>query len=347
MGNMIFEEKNILITGGTGSLGKTLVRRIMTGELGKPSKIIVFSRDEAKHHQMKIDWKNIKYATDDVFYHNFEEILDFRIGDVRDYNSVLRAARDSDIIIHAAALKQVPVCEYFPFESVKTNIIGAKNIVEAVMECGERVESVIAVSTDKACKPINTYGMCKAIQERVILNANLSSKRTKFICVRYGNVIASTGSVIPLFKQQITSGGPLTITTPDMTRFFLNLDQAVDTIFEALENGDPGDIYVPIVPSASIMDLAHVMIGERDIEIQFIGIRPGEKVHEILISEEEANRTVKRGKYYVILSILPEIRRTDVRSLTLDGEYSSADRIMLRAELDKVLRDQGLLESRK
>ena len=342
---MFFEDKNIVITGGTGSLGQTLVKRIMTGQLGKPEKIIIFSRDEAKQHQMKIDWKNIKYATHDVFYHNFEEILDFRIGDVRDYESVLNAVRDSDIIIHAAALKQVPVCEYFPFEAVKTNIIGAQNIVRAVGECDGKIESVIAISTDKACKPVNTYGMCKAIQERIILTANLSCKKTKFICVRYGNVIASRGSVIPLFKQQIKNGSPLTITTKDMSRFFLNLDQAVDIIFEALRNGNPGDTYVPNVSSARIMDLAEIMIGDRNIEIEFIGIRPGEKVHEILISEEEVNRTIERGNYYVICSILPEIRQdNEIGEIALDKEYSSADRIMTKKELENVLREQGHLE---
>jgi FlaA1/EpsC-like NDP-sugar epimerase len=341
---MIFEGKNILITGGTGSLGRSLVKRIMTGCLGKPNKIIIFSRDEAKHHQMKIDWKNLKYATHEVFYHNFEEILDFRIGDVREYRSVLNAVKNSDIVIHTAALKQVPVCEYFPFESVKTNVIGAQNIAEAVKECDGKVESVIAISTDKACKPINTYGMCKSIQERIILTANLDCEKTKFMCVRYGNVIASTGSVIPLFQQQIKNGGPITITTKDMTRFFLNLDQAVDTIFEAFKSGKRGEIYVPIVPSARVMDLAEMMIGDRNIKIEFIGIRPGEKVHEILISEEEINRTIERGKYYVIHSILPELCKDSVINPALNKEYSSADRLMTGAELNNVLVEQGFLE---
>jgi UDP-glucose 4-epimerase len=341
---MIFEAKNILITGGTGSLGRNLVKRIMTGCLGKPNKIIIFSRDEAKHHQMKIDWKNIKYATHEVFYHNFEEILDFRIGDVREYRSVLNAVKNSDIVIHAAALKQVPICEYFPFESVKTNVIGAQNIAEAVKECNGKVESVIAISTDKACKPINTYGMCKSIQERIILTANLDCEKTKFMCVRYGNVIASTGSVIPLFKQQIKNGGPITITTKDMTRFFLNLDQAVDTIFEALKSGKRGEIYVPIVPSARVIDLAEMMIGDRNIKIEFIGIRPGEKVHEILISEEEINRTIERGKYYVIHSILPELCESKAINPVLNKEYSSADRLMTGVELNNVLEEQGFLE---
>ena len=341
---MIFKKKRILITGGTGFLGRTLVRRIMTGELGKPSRIIVFSRDEAKHHRMKTEWKNRKYATDEIFYRNFEEILDFRIGDVRDYESVLSAARDADIIIHAAALKQVPICEYFPQEAVKTNILGPQNIARAAAELNGQIESVVAISTDKACKPINTYGMCKAIQERIIITSNLACRKTKFICVRYGNVIASTGSVIPLFEQQIKSGGPITITKKDMTRFWLDLDQAVDTIFEALKNSQPGDTFVPIIPSSKIMDLAEIMIGDRDIGIEIIGIRPGEKIHEILVSEEEVKRTVKRGDYYVIQSILPEIRPDTGEDLALEKEYSSADRLMSREKLENVLRELGHLE---
>lgn len=341
---MIFEGKNIAITGGTGSLGRTLVKRIMTGQMGKPRKVIVFSRDEAKQHQMKVDWANLTYATDDVFYHNFEELLDFRIGDVRDYESVLNLVRDSDIIIHAAALKQVPVCEYFPYESVKTNILGAQNIVRAVRDFDGKIESVLAISTDKACKPINTYGMCKAIQERIILTANLNCKKTRFLCVRYGNVIASTGSVIPLFRQQIKNGGPLTITAKEMTRFFLNLDQAVDVIFTSLRDGNPGETYVPIVSSAKITDLAEIMIGDRNIEIKFIGIRPGEKIHEILISEEEAYRVIKRGDYYVICSILPEIHRNNIEELVLTKEYSSAEGVMTKEDLNEVLKKHGYLE---
>ncbi|MBD3181063.1 NAD-dependent epimerase/dehydratase family protein [Candidatus Poribacteria bacterium] len=343
-GKLLFDKKNILITGGTGSLGRTLVKRIMDGVLGRPKRIIIFSRDEAKHHRMKLDWKNIKYATDDIFYRNFEEILDFRIGDVRDYESVLSAARDSDIIIHAAALKQVPVCEYFPYEAVKTNILGAQNISRATIELDGKIETVLAISTDKACKPINTYGMCKAIQERIILTANLSCSKTRFICVRYGNVIASTGSVIPLFKQQIKNGGPLTITTRDMTRFFLNLDQAVDTIFEAFKSGKSGETYIPIVPSAKITDLAEIMIGKRDIEISIIGIRPGEKIHEILVSEEESKRTIRRNNYYVICSILPEISQIPITETVLKDEYSSADRLMNKQELENILKEQGHLE---
>ncbi len=340
---MIFQDKTILITGGTGSLGKSLVRRIMTGEAGKPKKIIIFSRDEDKQHSMKLEWKNMKVATDEVFYHNFDEILVFQIGNVKDYETVVGAVKDAEIVIHAAALKQIPVCEYFPFESVKTNIVGAQNIIQAVKENEKKVEVLLAVSTDKACKPVNTYGMCKAIQERLIIQANLNSGNTKFICVRYGNVIASRGSVVPLFREQIRNRGPVTITTKEMTRFWLSLDTAVDIVFDAIRFAYAGDIYIPDVASANIMDLAEVMIGDRKIHIEFTGIRPGEKVHEILISEEEISRTIKRGNYYVICPILPELQKEKAEKPTLTKELSSADRTMSKSELKAFWEKEGLL----
>ena len=342
--NMIFQDKTILITGGTGSLGKSLVRRIMTGELGEPERIIIFSRDEDKQHQMRLEWKGLAAATDDVLYRNAEGILDFRIGDVKDYESIVRSVREAEVIIHAAALKQVPVCEYFPYESVKTNILGMQNIIRVINENENKVEIVLAVSTDKACKPINTYGMCKAIQERLTIQANLNSEHTKFICVRYGNVIASRGSVIPLFREQIRNGGPVTITTKEMTRFWLTLDTAADIIFDALHFAHAGEIYIPDVPSANIMDLAEVMIRERNIDIEFTGIRPGEKIHEILISEEEIPRTIKRGNYYVICPILPELQEEKIGKHILTKELSSADRTMSKGELEAFGRKERILD---
>jgi FlaA1/EpsC-like NDP-sugar epimerase len=333
---MIFRNKTVLITGGTGSLGKCLVRRIMTGSLGTPKKVIIFSRDEDKQYQMKL-------ATDDVYYHNFEELLDFRIGDVRDFESVTRSVKEAEIIIHAAALKQVPVCEYFPHESVKTNLLGAQNIIRAIIENQNCVETVIAISSDKACKPINVYGMCKAIQERLLIEANLRCSNTKFICARYGNVAASRGSVIPLFQEQIKNGGPVTITVKEMTRFLLTLEQATDIIFDAIRGGKAGDTYVPILDSFSVMDLAEVMIGNKNIDIELIGIRPGEKIHEILISEEEISRTVKQGKYYVIRPILPELRRA-VNKPALNKELSSANQKMSKKELRAFLKKEGFFK---
>jgi len=339
---MIFQDKTVLITGGTGSLGKSLVRHIMTGRLGKPKQVIIFSRDEDKQYNMELEWKNLKVATDDVFYYA-DEILTFQIGDVRDYESVVRAVRQADIIIHAAALKQIPIGEYFPFESIKTNILGAQNIIRAIVENENNVETVLAVSTDKACKPVNTYGMCKAIQERLIVEANRLCPETRFICVRYGNVAASRGSIIPLFQEQIRNGGPLTITRDDMTRFILSLDTAIDIIMEAISSAELGDTYVPDLPSVRVTDLAEVMIGERGVKIKVIGVRPGEKVHEILISEEEIPRTIRRGDYYVICPLLPKLRKAEIGKPVLTGELSSADHCMSESQLKDFLQAGGYL----
>ena len=333
---------NVLIIGGTGSLGKRLVRRIMTGEMGKPNKIIIMSRDEAKQHDMRVEWKNLSTATHELFYRDYQDVLSFRIGDVRNYNSVYTAMKDCHVVINAAAMKQVPACEYFPSQAVQTNIQGAQNIVTAIRSEALNTRLVVDVSTDKACKPINTYGMTKAIQERIILEANRDCPLTRFVCVRYGNVMASRGSVIPLFQNLINHGGPTTITTEDMTRFMMSLDQAVDTIFGAMKHGAPGDTFIPIVPSANMIDLASVMIGERDIEIKVIGIRPGEKIDEILISEEEVYRTSKCKDFYVIKSILPEIHKDEIVPV-LEKEMSSKDYLITKDELKELLTKEGHL----
>ncbi|HTH38610.1 MAG TPA: polysaccharide biosynthesis protein, partial [Pyrinomonadaceae bacterium] len=197
--------KRILVTGGTGSLGKTLVRRLLSGEMGLPDRITVFSRDEAKQHFMRLEFQHRSVATDDVIYHKAEDILDFRIGDVRDRGAVTAALKGIEVVFHAAALKQVPSCEYFPFEAVQTNIYGAQNVVTAIKENGLPVTDVVGISTDKACKPINVMGMTKALQERVFVEANREYPDTRFLCVRYGNVIASRGSIVPLFAEQVRS----------------------------------------------------------------------------------------------------------------------------------------------
>jgi FlaA1/EpsC-like NDP-sugar epimerase len=335
--------KKIVITGGTGSLGQVLIRRLLSGEMGQPTKIIVFSRDEAKQHNMRVEYMQKKVVTDEVIYRNFEQLLEFRIGDVRDFHSVSSCLRNADVVFNAAALKQVPTCEYFPFEAVQTNIEGPQNIVRAIRELNLPVEMVVGISTDKACKPVNVMGMTKAIQERLFIRANLDCPDTRFICVRYGNVLASRGSVIPLFHEQIRQGGPITITTKDMTRFLLSLDQAVDTIFAAIKDGYKGETYIPNVPSAKMTDLANVMIGDRPIKTEITGIRPGEKTHEILVSEEEAYRTIPRNGYYVILPILPELRRNDAENNYLSKEYSSADYLMSEQDLQSMLNQYQLL----
>lgn len=332
------EGKRILVTGGTGSLGQVVVRRLLTGELGRPAKITVFSRDEAKQHYMRLSYLHRQAATDEVIYRNFQELLSFRIGDVRDYSSVLQAVREADVVIHAAALKQVPTCEYFPHQAVQTNIIGPHNVVRAISENDTPVEVVAGISTDKACKPINVMGMTKALQERLFIEANMECARTRFVCVRYGNVIASRGSVVPLFLEQIAHGGPVTVTLKEMTRFLLSLDRAVDTVFAAICGAERGETYIPRVPAARVTDVAEVLIGKRDIPIVFTGIRPGEKIHEIMVSEEECYRTTQRDGYYVIRPMLPELQTTPLAAPALTGEYSSSEVTLDHAGLRELLR---------
>lgn len=322
---MELEGKKILVTGGTGSLGQTLVKRILTGEMGRAAKVTVFSRDEAKQHYMRLEFLHRRNATDDIIYQNSHNVLNFRIGDVRDYSALRAAMSEVDIVFHAAALKQVPSCEYFPVEAVQTNINGAINVAKAIKENNLPVEKVIGISTDKACKPINVMGMTKALQERILIEANRDCQNTSFMCVRYGNVIASRGSIVPLFVEQIRNKQPITITLEEMTRFLLTLDKAVDTVFAALRQGRTGETYVPQVAAAKITDVAKALSGENDLQINFTGIRPGEKVHEIMVSEEECFRTVERDGYYVILPVLPELREEQEFTPALVGEYSSKD----------------------
>lgn len=341
---MIFEDKTILVTGGTGSMGKTFVHRVLAGDMGTPKKIIVLSRDEAKQHDMRMSYLHKLVATDEVIYRNFMNVLEFRIGDVRDYADVCAAIRHADIVVNAAALKQVPVCEYFPHQAVLTNCIGAANIVRAIEENDYPVETVVAISTDKAAKPVNVMGMTKSIQERIFTAANILSPNSRFICVRYGNVLASRGSVIPLFHDQIRNGGPVTVTVPEMTRFLLSLDQAVDTVFAAIREARPGETYVPNAPAATVINLAKALIGERDIEIKFTGIRPGEKMHEIMVSEEEANHCVKRGDYFAIRPMLPELQIDSApEANALSREFSSADTVLDHAGTVRLLQAHKLM----
>src|SRR5687767_1030031 len=253
---MIFEGKTILVTGGTGSMGKTFVRRVLAGELGTPRKVIVFSRDEAKQHEMRMSYLHRAVTTDEVIFRNFMSVLEFRIGDVQNYAEVCSAVRGVDIVVNAAALKQVPTCEYFPLQAIGTNCLGASNIVRAIEESRSPVETVVGISTDKACKPVNVMGMTKSLQERIFVAANVLNAKTRFICVRYGNVLASRGSVIPLFLDQIRNGGPVTLTVPKMTRFLLTLDQAADTVFAALREAKAGETWVPRAPSATVQNIA-------------------------------------------------------------------------------------------
>jgi UDP-glucose 4-epimerase len=331
------EEKRVLVTGGTGSLGQSLTRRILSGEKGKPARVTVFSRDEAKQHYMRLAFMQQKAATDEIIYENSQDLLNFRIGDVRDYPALLAAMRDADVVFHAAALKQVPSCEYFPFEAVQTNIYGAQNVVRAIRENRLPIETVVGISTDKACKPINVMGMTKALQERILIEANLDCADTNFVCVRYGNVIASRGSIVPLFVEQVRNRQPLTITLKEMTRFLLSLDKAVDTVFAAIEHGERGETFIPRVASARMTDVARVLMGREELPMVFTGIRPGEKVHEIMVSEEECFRTIERGDYYAIMPTLPELRRLQDFTPALSSEYSSKDGNVLLEALTTLL----------
>lgn len=343
---MYFQDKKILVTGGTGSMGKTFVRRVLSGELGIPKKLIVMSRDEGKQHQMRVSYLHSENSTDEVIYKNFLNTLEFRIGDVRDYADVCSAVRDVDIVVNAAALKQVPTCEYFPQQAVLTNCFGAANIVRAIQENDLPVHTVIGISTDKACKPVNTMGMTKAIQERIFISANVLNPKTRFLCVRYGNVLASRGSVIPLFHEQIRNGGPVTITDARMTRFLLTLNQAVDTVFSALQHGKAGEIFIPRAPSSFMTDVAKALIGDRKIEIKNTGIRPGEKMYEIMVSDEEAPYVVQRGDYYVIQSMLPELSGNVEKSKVqlLKKEYSSDDQVLDYKGTFELLKKNNLLD---
>lgn len=327
--DLIFDSKRILVIGGTGSLGKTLVRRILSGECGLPEKVIVLSRDEAKHHDMRVGYQRRKHATDDVTYDNFLRRLEFRLGDIRNYADVASAVRGIDIVINAAALKQVPNCEYFPEQAVLSNCLGPANVVRAIRELNLQVETVVGISTDKACKPINVMGMTKAIHERIFQAANITCGQTRFVCSRYGNVLGSRGSVIPLFHEQIRGGGPVTITVPEMTRFLMSLDQAVDCVFEAIRSAYPGETYVPCMDASTVLNLAKALIGDRKIPIKATGIRPGEKMHEIMISVEESPYATRRGDYWAIRSLLPELHAIDtLQTPEITSEYSSADHVI-------------------
>ncbi len=339
---MFLEGKRVVVTGGTGSMGKTFVRRVLTGEMGTPEKVIVFSRDEGKQHYMRLAYQNREVSTDEIIFENFKRVLEFRIGDVRSYADVSAVLRDADVVVNAAALKQVPTCEYFPGQAVQTNCLGAQNIVRAIHELKLNVDTVVGISTDKAVKPVTVMGMSKAIMERIITSGNVTNPETRFLCVRYGNVLASRGSVIPLFLSQIAAGGPITITMPEMTRFLLSLDDAVDTVFEAMKNGQAGEVTIPTAPSATVINLAKAMIGDRDIEIKDIGIRPGEKVHEILISEEEANHCIRRGDYYAVCSMLPELN-TGKEEFVKMTEYSSAGSVISFEDTVALLESHSLL----
>lgn len=342
-----FSNKRVLITGGTGSLGRALVKRLLSMGDKSPSKIIIFSRDEAKQHYMRLDYLQKREATDEIIYNNFKRSVEFRIGDVRDLRAVTSAMSNVHIIIHAAALKQIPSCEYFPIEAINTNVLGSINIVEAIRSKGPShcVHKVIGISTDKACMPVNSYGMAKSLMERIFVSANIDHLGVSFSLVRYGNVLASRGSVIPLFKDQINSGGPVTITDMNMTRFFFSLDDAVNVVFKAIKDAYPGEIVIPKLPSFTIVSIAEALISSfnKGVDIITTGLRPGEKLHETLISDVEAPLSFEdKDGYYIITPMLPELSHRN-SIVPLKSPYTSQDSILDFNECVKLLKKNGLL----
>jgi FlaA1/EpsC-like NDP-sugar epimerase len=348
----VLDGKRVVVTGGTGSFGRVLVRRLLEGSIGLPREIVVFSRSEATQHTMRLSFAERQVATDEIVYEEQRhERLKFQIGDVNNYAAVSAVLRGTDVVFHAAALKQVPTAEYQPYEAVRTNIVGAENIVQAIREHELPIETVMGISTDKACKPVNVMGMTKAIQERILAQGALDCPQTRFLLCRYGNVLASRGSVIPVFNQQIRTGGPLTITTPEMTRFLLSLDDAVDIVFAALKDGSSGETWIPRVPAAKMTDIAAALIGDRAIETKITGIRPGEKIHEVLVSEEEAARTYDRGDFLVIEPVLPELRlenppgeRFSEREYSSDSELLDLDGARALMERHSLMPDDAPVE---
>ncbi len=304
----MLDGKTILVTGGTGSFGKKFTRMVL--DRYDVNKLIIFSRDELKQAQMRTEFGN-------------NPKLRFFIGDVRDKERLYRAFDGVDIVIHAAALKRVPECEYNPFEAIKTNVIGAQNIIDAAIDRG--VSKIVALSTDKAVNPINLYGATKLCSDKLFIagNSYVGGKDTRFAVVRYGNVVGSRGSVVPLFMK-LKNTGKLPITDPRMTRFWITLEEGVEMVFTALEKMQGGEVFVPKIPSMKITDLAKAIAPECELEI--VGIRPGEKLHESLITASDARHTLEFDNYYIIQ---PEFswwrlgNHKDGKPIEEDFEYTS------------------------
>jgi UDP-N-acetylglucosamine 4,6-dehydratase/5-epimerase len=305
-----FNNRSLLITGGTGSFGNAVMRRLLENDFGE---IRIFSRDEKKQEEVRKRYSSRK--------------LRFYIGDVRDYGSVAGAMKGADYVFNAAALKQVPSCEFFPLEALKTNVIGTDNVIEAAAHCG--VSRVVCLSTDKAVYPINAMGMSKALMEKVMIakSRNLEGTKTTVCGTRYGNVMASRGSVIPLFVNQVLSGEPLTVTDPNMTRFMVSLDDAVDLVLYAFQQGNNGDIFVQKSPASTIGDLAKAIVellGKPNHPIKIIGTRHGEKVYETLLSREEMVAAEDLGQYFRV--------RADARDLNYDKYFVDGGRNITEAQ---------------
>jgi UDP-glucose 4-epimerase len=308
----MFKGKTLLITGGTGSFGNTVLKRFLKGDIGE---IRIFSRDEKKQDDMRKALGSDKVR--------------FYIGDVRNYESIRDAVKGVDYIFHAAALKQVPSCEFFPMEAVRTNVLGTDNVLAAAIDQG--VKSVVCLSTDKAAYPINAMGTSKAMMEKIVVakSRNVDPKRTTISLTRYGNVMASRGSVIPLFINQIKAGGPITITEPSMTRFLMNLDEAVDLVTFAFNNAEQGDLFVQKAPAATVQTVAEALkkMFKSDAEIRIIGTRHGEKAHETLLTREEMAKCEDMGQYFRVHADTRDLNYDKYQGgstkITESGEYTS------------------------
>ncbi|MFH0875124.1 MAG: SDR family NAD(P)-dependent oxidoreductase [archaeon] len=332
----MFKGKVVLITGGTGFLGRALTKEILKQE---PASIRIFSRDEVKHHKFQEEF-------------NHDNRLRNLIGDVRDYSRVKKACIGVDIVIHAAALKRLDILEYNVEEAIKTNIYGTQNIVNACLECN--VEKAVFVSSDKACSPVNTYGACKFVGERIFIETNYSKgkSRTIFSVVRYGNVLESTGSVIPFFESKIREGKKIPITHSEMTRFIISPMQAVDLVFFALEHGVGGEIFVPTLPAFQIMDLVDILKEKHraNSHVEIIGVRPGEKLHELMINTSEIPRTYRFKDKFVIKSSIEKYQDINVIEYVNEknrvkdmAEYSSKQGVIPKKDVEALFKQFGII----
>ncbi len=305
----MFEGKTLLITGGTGSFGNAVLKRFLSTDI---KEIRIFSRDEKKQDDMRKAFNNDK--------------IKFYIGDVRNLESIREAVKGVDYIFHAAALKQVPSCEFFPMEAVRTNVLGTDNVLTAAID--EGVKKIVCLSTDKAAYPINAMGTSKAMMEKVIIakSRNVDASKTTISCTRYGNVMASRGSVIPLFVEQMKAGGPITVTDPDMTRFLMNLDEAVDLVLFAFEHANQGDLFVQKSPASTVQDLAQALkeLFKSEAKIKIIGTRHGEKAHETLLTREEKAKCTDMGNYFRVPA--------DTRDLNYDKFFADGERKVTTVE---------------
>lgn len=326
----IFKDKTLLISGGTGSFGNAVLKRFLRTDIGE---IRIFSRDEKKQDDMRHEYQ--------AKYPDVAHKIKFYIGDVRSLESCRSAIPGTDFIFHAAALKQVPSCEFFPMEAVRTNVIGTDNVLTAAIEA--KVKAVICLSTDKAAYPINAMGITKAIEEKVAVAKSRYSGDTKICCTRYGNVMCSRGSVIPLWIDQIRSGNPITLTEPSMTRFIMSLDEAVDLVLFAFEHGQSGDIFVQKAPACTIQTQAEAvceLFGGKKEDIKVIGIRHGEKMYETLLTKEECAKAVDMGDFYRVpadnrdLNYDKYFKEGDVKRVTIE-EFNSNNTKRLNLEETK------------